>query len=142
MNSIDRKESVFMGFGLAGQVGAGVLLREARMANGVTLAEVAEKTRVSRDFLIGLESGEIAEDIAPVYAIGYARAYARMVGVPEELAVDDVRAIVARRKPRRSTMVNPRKPPFLASRNAGWWAGTCIIAAAGAVLIALQFVPA
>jgi hypothetical protein len=28
-------------------------------------------------------------------------------------------------------MVNPRKPPFLASRNAGWWAGTCIIAAAG-----------
>jgi transcriptional regulator with XRE-family HTH domain len=70
---------------------AGVRMRAAREAQGLTLAEVAQRTRVPLRHLEAVEASDFAALPSPTYAVGFARAYARAVGVDEVAVARDVR---------------------------------------------------
>lgn len=66
-------------------------LRAARTAAGLSLAEVAERTRVPLRHLQAIEGSDFAALPSPTYALGFARAYARAVGLDEVKVARDVR---------------------------------------------------
>lgn len=70
---------------------AGERLREARQSKGMSLAEVAERTRVPIRHLEGIENSDFSSLPSPTYAVGFAKAYARAVGVDEALIGREVR---------------------------------------------------
>ena len=59
-------------------------LREAREAKGMTLAEIANVTRIPMRHLESIEQGQLDGMPSPTYAIGFAKAYARVVGLDEK----------------------------------------------------------
>lgn len=67
-------------------------LRQAREAQGLTLQEVATRTRVAMRQLELLERNEFVALPGLPYAVGFARAYARAVGLDGEAMANEVRA--------------------------------------------------
>lgn len=59
----------------------GIILREAREAKGLTLAEVQDEIRIGTKFLEALETGQFQQLPTPVHARGYLRNYARFLGL-------------------------------------------------------------
>ena len=78
----------------------GAALRQAREAAGLTLADVAGRTRVPLRQLESIERGSYDALPSPTYAVGFARAYARAVGADEVAAAAGVRAELERAGPR------------------------------------------
>lgn len=70
---------------------AGPVLRTARERMGMTLQDVAGETRIAVRHLTAIEEGRFDGFVASVYAIGFARNYARMVGVSREWINDCLR---------------------------------------------------
>lgn len=70
---------------------AGERLRDARKAQGMSLAEIAERTRVPIRHLEGIENSDFSALPSPTYAVGFAKAYARVVGLDEALIGREVR---------------------------------------------------
>ncbi len=60
---------------------AGQRLQQAREALKLSIDEVAERMRIGTGKVAALENGAINEVGAPVFAAGYIRAYARIVGL-------------------------------------------------------------
>ena len=89
----------------AGVMTAGARLRAAREAAGLSLADVAARTRVPLRQLETVEHGRYADLPSTTYAVGFARAYARAVGVDEVATAAAVRAEVARLGPRAAEYV-------------------------------------
>lgn len=58
-------------------------LRLAREAAGLSLADVATRTRITQRHLAALEKSEFSELPGRTYVTGFARAYARAVDLPE-----------------------------------------------------------
>jgi len=85
---------------------AGAALRRAREAGGYTLRDVAVATRISERFLAAIEASEFASFRAPLYAIGFAKTFARHVGVSECWVADAVRERIAGERP-----LPPADPP-------------------------------
>jgi len=75
--------------------GAAERLRAAREAQGLSLADIAARTRVPIRHLEAIESGDYRDMPTPTYAIGFAKAYARAVGEDEAAIGRDVRAKTA-----------------------------------------------
>lgn len=73
----------------------GERLRAAREAQGLSLADIAARTRVPIRHLEAIESGDYSEMPTPTYAIGFAKAYARAVGEDEVGIARDVRGQTA-----------------------------------------------
>ena len=71
--------------------GAGAQLRAARERKGLTLDQVTSETRISRRHLESLESGEFESLPGRTYAVGFARTYAKTVGLDENEIVAMVR---------------------------------------------------
>jgi cytoskeleton protein RodZ len=61
---------------------AGLRLRAAREARGLTREEVARTAHIPSAVLADIEADRM-EAMAPIYARGYLRSFARVVGVPE-----------------------------------------------------------
>lgn len=61
----------------------GTILRRAREARTLLLADVAHRTKVARATLDAMEKGDLASLPAPVYVRGFIRSYARAVGADE-----------------------------------------------------------
>lgn len=59
----------------------GQALREAREAQGLTLAEVEARTKIATPVLAALESGDTGRLPHPVYAKGFLRSYAALLGL-------------------------------------------------------------
>ncbi|WP_161993800.1 helix-turn-helix domain-containing protein [Muricoccus nepalensis] len=59
----------------------GAELREARLALGASLEEVADELRINRRYIAALEEGRTGELPAPVYALGFVRSYATALGL-------------------------------------------------------------
>lgn len=78
--------------GEPGARSAGDRLRAAREAMGLSLKDVAERTRVPIRHLEAIESGDYAAMPTATYAVGFAKAYARAVGIDEVAVARDVRA--------------------------------------------------
>ncbi|MEH3035780.1 MAG: DUF4115 domain-containing protein [Sphingomonas adhaesiva] len=66
-----------------GPASVGARLRAAREAQGLSLPEVAARTRVTQRFLEALENDRLDQLPSPTYASGFARAYARAVGLDQ-----------------------------------------------------------
>ena len=70
----------------------GERLREAREAQGLSLAEIAARTRVPLRQLEAIEADNYSGLPSVTYAVGFAKAYARAVGADEVSIARDVRA--------------------------------------------------
>lgn len=70
----------------------GARLREAREAQGLSLDEIAARTRVPLRQLEAIEEGNYATLPSITYSVGFAKAYARAVGVDEVAIARDVRS--------------------------------------------------
>ena len=65
----------------------GEFFRQVRETKGLTLDEVASKTRIRSDFVQALEEGNFAKLPDQVFARGFVRSYARSLGLDEEDAI-------------------------------------------------------
>lgn len=68
--------------------GVGALLREERRNRSLELSQVAQKTKLRIHFLEAIEKEAWDELPAPVFVIGFIRAYARAMGLDERHAVE------------------------------------------------------
>ncbi len=71
--------------------GIGARLRAARERKGLTIDQVASETRIARRHLENIEAGNFEDLPGRTYAVGFARTYAKTIGVDEEEAVSSVR---------------------------------------------------
>ena len=83
----------------------GQQLRDARERRGLSLAEVAARTRVPQRHLEALEAGDYAALPSPTYAMGFAKAYARAVGIDEVALASELRRELDR--------LGPRQPEYV-----------------------------
>lgn len=81
-------------------MGVGGHLRAAREEKGLTLEQVAAETRISRRHLEHIEDGEFDKLAGRTYAVGFARTYAKVVGLDQEDVADMVRAEMQLERPR------------------------------------------
>ena len=65
----------------------GEFFRQVRETKGLTVDEVASKTRIRTDFVKALEDGNFAKLPDQVFARGFVRSYARSLGLDEEDAI-------------------------------------------------------
>lgn len=66
----------------------GEALRAARVASGLSMAQLSTATRVHPRYLTALEQGEFAVLPSRIFSIGYVRAYAGALGLDELTAVE------------------------------------------------------
>src|SRR5688572_29601395 len=105
------------------EAGVGAQLRAAREARGLTLEQVAAETRIPQRHLLTIEAGEFSALPARTYAIGFARTYARAVGLDDDAVSDLVRAELDAQQagPRhRAQGFEPGDPARVPSRALGW----------------------
>ncbi|MEP9400368.1 helix-turn-helix domain-containing protein [Sphingomonas sp. VNH70] len=74
---------------------AGMMLRQAREAQGLTLSDVAQRTRIPLRHLEAVEDGKFQALPSVTYAMGFGRSYARAVGVDETEVARALRAELA-----------------------------------------------
>jgi cytoskeletal protein RodZ len=65
----------------------GDFFKQVRETKGLTIDEVASKTRIRSDFVRALEEGNFAKLPDQVFARGFVRSYARSLGLDEEDAI-------------------------------------------------------
>jgi cytoskeleton protein RodZ len=65
----------------------GDFFKQVRETKGLTVEEVASKTRIRTDFVKALEEGNFAKLPDQVFARGFVRSYARSLGLDEEDAI-------------------------------------------------------
>jgi cytoskeleton protein RodZ len=70
---------------------AGSQLRAAREAAGLSRADIASKTKVAERHLLSIEEDRLGDLAARTYAVGFARSYARAVGLDEKVIAAKVR---------------------------------------------------
>ncbi|WP_422055533.1 helix-turn-helix domain-containing protein [Sphingomonas sp.] len=76
-------------------VKVGEKLRDARMAQGLELSDVAARTRVPLRHLAAIEASDYSGLPSTTYAIGFVKAYARAVGADEVALARELRAETA-----------------------------------------------
>ena len=111
--------------------GPGATLRAAREAQRLELAHIAAETRIPLRHLEAIEADAFENLPSRAYAIGFARTYAKAVGLDEAAITDAVRAELADGSMRRTVPsggMEPGDPARLPSAGLAW-------AAAGAVVI-------
>ena len=62
----------------------GAALREAREQTGLSIEVVEERTKISQSVIIALEEGNSSKFPHPVYARGFVRSYAMLLGLDEQ----------------------------------------------------------
>lgn len=86
-------------------------LRDARMALGISLAEVSETLRIRRVYIQALEEGRARDLPAPAYAIGFVRTYAKALGLDDDDMVRRFREGTGSAVPRKPDLVFPEPVP-------------------------------
>ncbi len=74
-----------------GHAGIGARLKAAREAQGLSLDQVSQETKVPRRHLEAIEAGDFAALPARTYAMGFSRNFARVVGLDEGEVAQAVR---------------------------------------------------
>ena|SRR3990167_1145096 len=118
--------------------GAGQALRRAREEKGLSLKDIADKTRIPLRHLELIEAGSLSKLPGRTYAMGFSRSYAREVGLDEDAIVGTVRAELAERDERiadRGAGFEPGDPAKLPPRGLAWAVGI-----AAAILFAASIV--
>lgn len=73
----------------------GARLAEARKAAGLSLSDLAGSTKIAERYLAAIEEGRFSDLASRTYAVGFARTYARAVGLDEADILRDVRQELA-----------------------------------------------
>ncbi|MBD2842754.1 helix-turn-helix domain-containing protein [Erythrobacter rubeus] len=117
------------------QATAGGYLRAAREQKGFELDHIAAETRIPVRHLQAIEDGAFDELPSRAYAIGFARTYARAVGLDDGDVTDLVREELAEGHARQSALaggMEPGDPAKLPSAGLAWFgAAAAIILAIG-----------
>ena len=85
-------------------MGAAERLRAAREAKGMSIDQVAAKTRITQRHLELMEEGKFGSLPGRTYAIGFAKTYARTVGENEAEIAEGVRETMAMEMPEGGTL--------------------------------------
>jgi cytoskeletal protein RodZ len=115
----------------AADSGPGATLRAAREGQRLELSHIAAETRIPLRHLEAIEEDNFESLPSRAYAIGFARTYARVLGLNDAAIVDAVRTELADGSMRRTVPaggMEPGDPARLPSAGLAW-------AAAGAVVI-------
>ncbi|MGC9359724.1 MAG: RodZ domain-containing protein [Anaerolineae bacterium] len=92
----------------------GEKLRQAREEQGLSLADVEERTHIRRELLEALESGDYARLPEPVYVRGFVRGYAGALGLePEPFLALVPREGHERHRPPQPVLDRPLQQPLL-----------------------------
>lgn len=104
--------------------GAGVRLVRAREAAGMSRSQLAGITKIPERHLAAIEAGDFASLPARTYAVGFARNYARAVGLDQNEIAATVRAELSAQAPdapRRTTpSFEPGDPARVPSSRFAW----------------------
>ena len=120
--------------------GAGQMLGRVRKEQGMTIGEIAEKTRIPTRHLEVIESGDFSKLPGRTYAVGFSRTYARVLGLDENEVVGLVRselAPTARSSSEYHKPFEPGDPAKVPSRGLAWasaFAALILMAGAGAYI--------
>jgi cytoskeleton protein RodZ len=71
----------------------GERLKQARLSLGLSVADVSNRLKLSKDKIESLECGDVSDIAVPVFVAGYLRAYARLLELPEEAVLSDFSAL-------------------------------------------------
>lgn len=66
----------------------GVSLRHERERQGLTIDDVVDRTKISKSNILAMEEGDLEMLPHPVYAKGFARNYAKLLGLDPEVYAD------------------------------------------------------
>ncbi len=112
---------------------AGARLRRAREQAGLTLADIATRTKIAERHLALIEEGNYAAMASRAYAIGFARNYARALGLDEkEIAAsvrDDFDDTVSATDRRPAPAFEPGDPARVPGSRLAWIAALSALAA-------------
>lgn len=117
---------------------AGERLRAARLKAGLDLGDVATRTRVPQRHLEAIETGDFAALPSTMYAIGFTKSYARVVGEDPEAVARTLRDELGQRQPEQrgeSRDFDDADPSRLPSRTLAWTAAAIAILIAGAYMV-------
>lgn len=110
--------------------GPGATLRAAREAKRLDLSHIAAETRIPLRHLEAIETDNFESLPSRAYAIGFARTYAKAVGLDSEVITDAVRAELADGSMRRTVPqsgMEPGDPARLPSKGLAWAAGAAVL---------------
>ncbi len=116
---------------------AGDRLRGAREVKRLELSHIAAETRIPVRHLEAIERGEFEALPSRTYAIGFAKTYARSVGLDQESIAGAVREELADRHAGYSAMaggMEPGDPAKLPSAGLAWFGGFAALALAVGVI--------
>jgi cytoskeletal protein RodZ len=105
------------------QSGAGALLKRAREAQDLSLADIAARTRIPIRQLEVIEAGAFSSLPSRTYAIGFARTYAQALGLSESDITSAVRAElgdVSEPRTAAARALEPGDPAKLPSKGLAW----------------------
>ncbi|WP_347302070.1 helix-turn-helix transcriptional regulator [Croceibacterium sp. TMG7-5b_MA50] len=128
-----------------GTHGIGAELRAAREARGLSLEQVAADTRIPQRHLVTLESGAFHTLPGRTYATGFARSYAKVLGLDPDVTADRVRAeMTDAREQDGSASFEPGDPARVPSRGLVWLAlaAVVLLLLAGFFIMRPLFAPA
>ena len=112
-----------------GGPGIGTLLRHSREAQGLSYADVSEKTRLRPYFIQSLEQEQWDRLPSPAFVPGFIRTYARALGLEEDKILGLYReAVPSDSVPFKSLAVTPGK------KKAPWIIALCVVAVLAAAL--------
>lgn len=119
---------------------AGTRLRRAREDAGLSLADIAARTRIPERHLTSIEQGDFAALPARTYAVGFSRTYARALGLDAEEIVAAVRSELGGAEPdsdsRPAATFEPGDPARVPSSGIVWLG---VLAAIGVIIAGLVF---
>jgi|TARA_R110002074_G_scaffold45858_11_gene118481 cytoskeleton protein RodZ len=105
----------------------GQLLRRAREQKGLSLEDIAKKTRIPHRHLASIESGDFEALPGRTYAIGFAKSYARTVGLSDASIGSQLRAEMDEQGhtayPAESSGYAPANPSSIPPLYLAWTAG-------------------
>src|SRR5690349_9708386 len=107
-----------------GAPSAGVQLRDAREKAGLSVADIAARTRIPQRHLEAIERDDFNALPSTTYSVGFARAYARAVGVDEVGIAATVRAQLEQsgRERHAYQAFEPADPARVPPRSLAWTA--------------------
>jgi cytoskeleton protein RodZ len=112
---------------------AGARLRRAREQAGLSLGDIAARTKIAERHLVLIEEGNYAAMASRAYAIGFARNYARALGLDEkEIAAsvrDDFDDMVSATDRRPAPAFEPGDPARVPGSRLAWIAALSALAA-------------
>ncbi|MEO1730569.1 MAG: RodZ domain-containing protein [Pseudomonadota bacterium] len=124
-------------------LGAGPALRAAREARRLSLEHVAAETRIPIRHLQTIEAGDFDDLPSRTYAIGFARNFARAVGLDGDNIADQVRDEMGDVGPRYSSVgqgMAPGDPAKLPSAGLAWFGAiAALILAIGVIAFASTY---